>query len=37
VQFAYCVVYLQCLIRWIEVGCIADYFSLNTLMVSKNL
>jgi hypothetical protein len=29
--------FLQCLIRWIEVVCMADCFNVNTLMVSKNL
>jgi hypothetical protein len=29
-------VFLQCLIRWIEVGCMAYCFPVNTLMVSKN-
>jgi hypothetical protein len=31
------VFFLQCLIRWIKVGCMADFFPVNTLMVSKNL
>jgi hypothetical protein len=32
-----CFFFLQCWIRWTEVGCMTDCFSLNTLMVSKNL
>jgi hypothetical protein len=29
--------FFQCLTRWIEAGCMADCFFVNTLMMPKNL
>jgi hypothetical protein len=36
-NFVMVMFFLQCLIRWIDVGCMEDYFPVNKLMVSKSL